>query len=514
MSQKVKILSAKVVGAAPFIGCLDPDPVDGKLVLGPAAPTWSSDPDDVMGWLAAGFRWRFNDRRAWRGHYAWEDDPDNPGKRRKVTDAAGEPILVALGNDPDWLSNKQVRVAHPHLAALPDMILQAPDRLENEEWFSAIERRKTLTGKGQKPDSLPRFRRRNGDARFVCWFNGGRNAVFARTGRRSGTVTITGMNPAQWSGGAPARWKVVLRIRFTQPVRAYTSIRVNWTRRELVFVNPPVSSVKKQSTGAAVGLDLGVAHNIATSDGDFFDRPNTADLDTAITREQKKLSKSRRINNPTNVRGWKPTRRYTAHQEKLARLHRKRAARVEDWQHKITTRLVNTHDVVVIEALNVKNMTKSAKGTIETPGKNVKAKAGLNRSLASARFGRIREMLLYKTDALIRDGWDQHLIAVNPKNTSRRCNPCRHTAKENRESQAIFRCTQCGHQDNADTNAACNVRDDGISILMGLDSQATVAGKPVAPAGSKRKTRPSVEDRALVPNGSCDEPQTTRHAAA
>ena len=64
------------------------------------------------------------------------------------------------------------------------------------------------------------------------------------------------------------------------------------------------------------------------------------------------------------------------------------------------------------------------------------------------------------------------------------------------------------------TNAACNVRDDGISILMGLDSQATVAGKPVAPAGSKRKTRPSVEDRALVPNGSCDEPQTTRHAAA
>jgi putative transposase len=89
---------------------------------------------------------------------------------------------------------------------------------------------------------MPGFRRKDSDRRFVCWFNGGRNAVFAKTGRRSGMVTITGANPRTYRApglgrdGKPHKlgWKVMLHVRLSQPIRTYTSVRVNWTRKQLV----------------------------------------------------------------------------------------------------------------------------------------------------------------------------------------------------------------------------------------------------------------------------------------
>jgi putative transposase len=110
---------------------------------------------------------------------------------------------------------------------------------------------------------MPGFRRRDSDQRFVCWLNGGRNAVFTKTGRRSGMVTIAGANPATRRApglgrdGKPHKlgWKVTPHVRLSQPIRPYTSVRVNWTRRELVFVNEPLPVTGKVAAGDVIGID-------------------------------------------------------------------------------------------------------------------------------------------------------------------------------------------------------------------------------------------------------------------
>ena len=97
-------------------------------------------------------------------------------------------------------------------------------------------------------------------------------------------------------------------------------------------------------------------------------------------------------------------------------------------------------------------MTRSAKGDAETPGKNVKAKSGLNRSMLNGAFGMFRTRLEAKVGA--RNGV---VIAVNPAYTSQTCVECGHVAKENRPDQATFKCVECGHEANADVNAARNI---------------------------------------------------------
>lgn len=155
--------------------------------------------------------------------------------------------------------------------------------------------------------------------------------------------------------------------------------------------------------------------------------------------------------------------------------------------------------------------TKSARGTLDVPGVNVSQKRGLNRSLAQAAFSTLRAMLTYKTEALITSGHDQHLLAVPPRNTSRRCNACGHTDRKNRKSQAVFSCQACGHTSNADSNAASNVLAAALTTWGWTDTRSIVsqiAASSVVPAGSKSKTDPSEEVPASVLDGTCDEPQT------
>lgn len=109
--------------------------------------------------------------------------------------------------------------------------------------------------------------------------------------------------------------------------------------------------------------------------------------------------------------------------------------------------MVRDNDVIVIEDLRVKNMIGSAAGAIEQPGRNVAAKRGLNRAISNQAWATFRRRLTDKTTAA-----GTTLVAVNPANTSRRCNACGHTARDNRESQAVFHCTSCGRHANADHN--------------------------------------------------------------
>uniref|UniRef100_UPI00334030B5 transposase n=1 Tax=Sphingomonas sp. TaxID=28214 RepID=UPI00334030B5 len=108
---------------------------------------------------------------------------------------------------------------------------------------------------------------------------------------------------------------------------------------------------------------------------------------------------------------------------------------------------------VAMEALKLQNMTRSAAGTLAEPGTNVRAKAGLNRSLQDVAPGQIRLIIRQHIEAA-----GGRFESVDPHNTSRRCSACDHAAAENRKSQADFGCVPCGMQINADLNAAINIR--------------------------------------------------------
>lgn len=145
----------------------------------------------------------------------------------------------------------------------------------------------------------------------------------------------------------------------------------------------------------------------------------------------------------------------------IAKLAAKESDRRKDWIEKTTTNLVLDYDLVVLEVLKIKNMTKSAKGTKDKPGKNVRAKSGLNRSILEQSWGTFRQRL---TDKATRDTVPVEIIPINPAYTSLCCSECGHTDKGNRKNQALFCCLSCGHTDNADVNVAKNILAAGLAV--------------------------------------------------
>ncbi|MDQ2084934.1 transposase [Herbivorax sp. ANBcel31] len=138
----------------------------------------------------------------------------------------------------------------------------------------------------------------------------------------------------------------------------------------------------------------------------------------------------------------------------IIKLHNKIANIRNDFLHKESTKLCKNHALIVLEDLKIKNMTKSAKGTIENPGRNVKAKSGLNRVILMQGWYSFQSMLEYKQKYL---GGD--VIYVNPKNTSLKCSKCGHISKNNRKSQSLFECEYCNYTTNADYNASVNIKN-------------------------------------------------------
>lgn len=144
----------------------------------------------------------------------------------------------------------------------------------------------------------------------------------------------------------------------------------------------------------------------------------------------------------------------------LNRLHAKIARVRKDWHHRQSTDLVRKYEAIFVEQLQVKNLIRSSKGTMEEPGKMVRQKSGLNRSILDTSPGHFFQLLAYKCD-----WYGRGFAKVAAKNTSRECSQCGHMSKENRKTQATFACEECGHRDNADVNAAKNIRSRGNAAL-------------------------------------------------
>jgi len=145
---------------------------------------------------------------------------------------------------------------------------------------------------------------------------------------------------------------------------------------------------------------------------------------------------------------------------KIVKLHHKIANTRKDYLHKISNKISKNHAIVYVEDLQVANMTKSANGDINQPGKNVKQKSGLNRAILDQSWYEFRRQLEYKL------AWNGgFLVAVPPQNTSRTCPSCGHITKENRKTQSEFKCVDCGYTENADVVGAINILQRGQAIL-------------------------------------------------
>ena len=153
----------------------------------------------------------------------------------------------------------------------------------------------------------------------------------------------------------------------------------------------------------------------------------------------------------------------------IARLRAREAAICQDWCEKTSTDLARRFDVIRVEDLRVKNMTRSARGTIEHPGKNVRQKAGLNREIMRSGWGRLVRRLEDKAPGRIEK--------INPAFTSQRCSACGHVAAESRKSQALFACVACNFTCNADVNAARNIAAGHAVTARGGDGVARPANR-------------------------------------
>lgn len=199
-----------------------------------------------------------------------------------------------------------------------------------------------------------------------------------------------------------------------------------------------------------VGLDAGVAKLATLSDGTVFEPVNS------FQKKQKKLARlQRQLSHKVKFsNNWQKQKR------KIQRLHSRIANIRRDYLHKVTTTISKNHAMIVIEDLKVSNMSRSAAGTVSQPGRNVRAKSGLNRSILDLGWYEMRRQLEYKQ--IWRGG---QVLAVPPEYTSQRCVCCGHTAKENRPSQSKFECQACGYTANADVNGARNILAAGHAVL-------------------------------------------------
>ncbi|MGC5014727.1 RNA-guided endonuclease InsQ/TnpB family protein [Streptosporangium sp. DT93] len=203
------------------------------------------------------------------------------------------------------------------------------------------------------------------------------------------------------------------------------------------------------TTGAAVGIDLGVASFVTTSDGEHLDNPrHLAASAGQLVVAQRDLARKKR--------GSARRRKAVA---RVAALHGKVRRQRLHGAHQAARHLVRNYDVIACEDLRIATMTRSASGTVETPGTNVAQKSGLNRSILDAGWGVFLTILSYKAESAGRE-----LIAVNPRNISRTCAACGHVAKDNRLTQAEFRCVACAHSAHADVNAAINILRAGLAL--------------------------------------------------
>jgi putative transposase len=257
-----------------------------------------------------------------------------------------------------------------------------------------------------------------------------------------------------------------VKLRLHRPLRGspktITVARVG-RRWQLTVFCTDVPAKLLPATGKAIGIDVGVTVAAALSDGRIIDNPrhlrSSAD---ALAGAQRVVAGRQR-----------GSRRRARAGQAVAAVHRRIANQRRDFLHKQSRSLVNDHDVIVIEDLRVANMTRRPKPVPDREGgfavNGAAAKAGLNKSILDAGWGKFRSMLAYKAEEAGRQ-----LVLVNPRHTSQTCAHCGHIDQDNRHG-TVFRCIGCGHASHADVNAAVNILRAGLAQRLERGAKRAVA---------------------------------------
>jgi transposase len=220
-------------------------------------------------------------------------------------------------------------------------------------------------------------------------------------------------------------------------------------RWNIAFCLEVKAEVAEPNGGPPIGVDRGVAIAFALSDGQMLDR------EMWRPKERERLLRLERLKAVQQ----KGSNRWHRTSRAIAALHRRATDRRRDFAHKTSTYLAKNHGLVAIEALAVPNMTASASGTVEAPGKNVAAKSGLNRAILDKGWGLVSGQLRYKCP-----WYGSTLVEVPARNSSLECPACGLIDPANRPTRAVFLCVGCGHQDHADTKAAITICERGIRL--------------------------------------------------
>lgn len=226
--------------------------------------------------------------------------------------------------------------------------------------------------------------------------------------------------------------------------------------------------------GEAVGIDMGIARFATLSDGSHLDPLNSFKKhQQRLARYQRAMSRKTKFSS-----NWKKAK------AKVQKIHTHIANARKDFLHKASCQISQNHAMIAIEDLQVRNMSKSAKGNSEQHGKQVKQKSGLNRSILDQGWAEFRRQLEYKAD------WNGgFVIAVPPQYTSQTCPCCGHVSKDNRQTQAKFECVECGFEENADLVGAINILARGHRVLA--------CGEPVQ-SGRSVKQEPTEATQAIA----------------
>ena len=292
------------------------------------------------------------------------------------------------------------------------------------------------------PAGRPSWRKAGRDEGFRI-VGRGRQWEVRRLSRKTGEVWVpkAGWVRFRWSRAVPPG------------VKSYRVTMDRAGRWHVAFAVIP-GPVPVPGNGQAVGIDRGVAVSAALSTGELLHCPVLTGRErTRLRRLQRRLARAKR---ESNRRG--------RVRHAIARLKARETDRRTDWAEKTSTDLARRFDVIRVEDLQIGNMTRSARGTRDNPGRNIRQKAGLNRGILGSGWGLLVRRLEDKAPGRVEK--------IKPHYTSQRCSACGQVDRDSRESQAVFRCTACGFAGHADVNAAINIAAGHAVTARGGDGAA------------------------------------------
>ncbi len=329
----------------------------------------------------------------------------------------------------------QARAEHPWLAAGSQTVQQQALR--------DFARAMAVFFDPGNPAGRPSWRKAGRDEGFRITGRRGRQWDVRRVSRKAGQVWVpkAGWVRFRWSRAVPPGAK------------SYWVTMDRAGRWHVAFAAVP-DPIPAPRNSEVVGIDRGVAVSAALSTGELLSVPGlTARERKRLRRLERKLSRARRGS------GRRGRVRHA-----IARMRAREGDRRKDWAEKVSTDIARRFDLIRVEDLQIKTMTRSAKGTRENPGRNVRAKAGLNREILRSGWGLLVRRLEEKATGRVEK--------IKPHYTSQRCSACGQVDRDSRESQAVFRCTACGFACHADVNAAINIAAGHAVTARGGDGAA------------------------------------------